>query len=114
MPDYKDLIELTESCSATWRRTFSATPGSLTAKKVFDSRQAVRKTDHARSGKKYRPETNMADLDNFRLCESDRGENIGIKVEKSCQGLGMYRDRDLEEVAEGHLVSRRPSSRASG
>ena len=51
--------------------------------------------------KKYRPETNMADLDNFDSAKAI-AESIGIKVEKL--GSGPYRDRIFEEVAEAHLI----------
>ncbi len=99
--DYKDLIELTESLfrtgaehpwqdrSAVWRRSFRFW-------------QAVRKTDHARSDQKYRPETNMADLDNFDSAKAI-ADNIGIKVEKSW-GLGRIVTEIFEEVAEAHLI----------
>lgn len=37
--------------------------------------------------KKYRPETDMADLDNFDSAKAI-AESIGIHVEKSYRGLG--------------------------
>ncbi|XOF39697.1 lysine--tRNA ligase, partial [Klebsiella pneumoniae] len=52
--------------------------------------------------KKYRPETEMADLDNFDSAKAI-AESIGIKVEKSW-GLGRIVTEIFEEVAEAHLI----------
>ncbi len=52
--------------------------------------------------KKYRPETDMADLDNFDSAKAI-AESIGIHVEKSW-GLGRIVTEIFEEVAEAHLI----------
>ena len=57
--------------------------------------------------KKHRPETNMADLDNFDAAKA-LAESLGIQVEKSW-GLGRIVTEIFDEVAEAHSSSR-PSS----
>ncbi|PJH22894.1 lysine--tRNA ligase, partial [Klebsiella pneumoniae] len=52
--------------------------------------------------KKHRPETNMADLDNFDAAKA-LAESIGIQVEKSW-GLGRIVTEIFDEVAEAHLI----------
>ena len=52
--------------------------------------------------KKYRPETDMADLDNFDAAKA-LAESIGITVEKSW-GLGRIVTEIFDEVAEAHLI----------
>ncbi|MDU1677253.1 MAG: lysine--tRNA ligase [Klebsiella pneumoniae] len=51
---------------------------------------------------KHRPETNMADLDNFDAAKA-LAESIGIQVEKSW-GLGRIVTEIFDEVAEAHLI----------
>ncbi len=99
--DYKDLIELTESLFRTRRRTSSAIPKCLTAT-VFDFGKPFEKLTMREAIKKYRPETEMADLDNFDSAKAI-AESIGIKVEKSW-GLGRIVTEIFEEVAEAHLI----------
>jgi lysyl-tRNA synthetase class 2 len=52
--------------------------------------------------KKYRPETNIADLDDMAKA-LEIAASIGIKVEKSW-GLGRVVTEIFEEVAESHLI----------
>ena len=70
---------------------------------VFDFGKPFEKLTMREAIKKYRPETEMADLDNFDSAKAI-AESIGIKVEKSW-GLGRIVTEIFEEVAEA-----RPSS----
>jgi lysyl-tRNA synthetase class 2 len=69
---------------------------------VFDFGKPFEKLTMREAIKKYRPETNMADLDNFDSAKAI-AESIGIKVEKSW-GLGRIVTEIFEEVAEAHLI----------
>ena len=70
--------------------------------RVFDFGKPFEKLTMREAIKKYRPETNMADLDNFDSAKAI-AESIGIKVEKSW-GLGRIVTEIFEEVAEAHLI----------
>ncbi|STV13910.1 lysyl-tRNA synthetase [Klebsiella pneumoniae subsp. ozaenae] len=69
---------------------------------VFDFGKPFEKLTMREAIKKYRPETEMADLDNFDSAKAI-AESIGIKVEKSW-GLGRIVTEIFEEVAEAHLI----------
>ena len=69
---------------------------------MFDFGKPFEKLTMREAIKKYRPETNMADLDNFDSAKAI-AESIGIKVEKSW-GLGRIVTEIFEEVAEAHLI----------
>lgn len=79
--DYHDLIELTESLFRTPHKRFWVPLKSLMASMCLISANRL-KTHHARSNQKYRPETDMADTDNFDAAKA-LAESIGITVEKS-------------------------------
>ena len=100
--DYKDLIELTESLFRTLAQDILGTTEVPYGEEVFDFGKPFVKLTMREAIKKYRPETEMADLDNFDSAKAI-AESIGIKVEKSW-GLGRIVTEIFEEVAEAHLI----------
>jgi len=100
--DYKDLIELTESLFRTLAQNVLGTTEVPYGEEVFDFGKPFEKLTMREAIQKYRPETNMADLDNFDSAKAI-AESIGIKVEKSW-GLGRIVTEIFEEVAEAHLI----------
>ncbi len=79
--DYKDLIELTESLFRTGADG-AGQNRSAVWRPVFDFGKPFEKLTMREAIKKHRPETNMADLDNFDAAKA-LAESIGIQVEKS-------------------------------
>ncbi len=69
---------------------------------MFDFGKPFEKLTMREAIKKHRPETNMADLDNFDAAKA-LAESIGIQVEKSW-GLGRIVTEIFDEVAEAHLI----------
>ncbi|EPF0965653.1 lysine--tRNA ligase [Klebsiella pneumoniae] len=63
--DYKDLIELTESLFRTLAQTVLGKTEVPYGDQVFDFGKPFEKLTMREAIKKHRPETNMADLDNF-------------------------------------------------
>jgi lysyl-tRNA synthetase class 2 len=100
--DYKDLIELTESLFRTLAQDILGNTEVPYGDQVFDFGKPFEKLTMREAIKKYRPETEMADLDNFDSAKAI-AESIGIKVEKSW-GLGRIVTEIFEEVAEAHLI----------
>jgi lysyl-tRNA synthetase class 2 len=96
--DYKDLIELTESLFRTLAQDILGKTEVPYGDEVFDFGKPFEKLTMREAIQKYRPETNMADLDNFDSAKAI-AESIGIKVEKSW-GLGRIVTEIFEEVAE--------------
>ncbi len=99
--DYKDLIELTESLFRTGADG-AGQNRSAVWRPVFDFGKPFEKLTMREAIKKHRPETNMADLDNFDAAKA-LAESIGIQVEKSW-GLGRIVTEIFDEVAEAHLI----------
>ncbi len=99
--DYKDLIELTESLFRTLAQDIlgktEATYGDVT----LDFGKPFEKLIMREAIKKYRPETDMADLDNFDSAKAI-AESIGIHVERA--GVWAVSLPRSEEVAEAHLI----------
>ncbi|WP_048964036.1 lysine--tRNA ligase, partial [Klebsiella pneumoniae] len=100
--DYKDLIELTESLFRTLAQTVLGKTEVPYGDQVFDFGKPFEKLTMREAIKKHRPETNMADLDNFDAAKA-LAESIGIQVEKSW-GLGRIVTEIFDEVAEAHLI----------
>jgi lysyl-tRNA synthetase, class II len=100
--DYKDLIELTESLFRTLAQDILGNTAVPYGDQTFDFGKPFEKLTMREAIKKYRPETEMADLDNFDSAKAI-AESIGIKVEKSW-GLGRIVTEIFEEVAEAHLI----------
>lgn len=80
--DYHDLIELTESLFRTLAQEVLGTTKVTYGEHVFDFGKPFEKLTMREAIKKYRPETDMADLDNFDAAKA-LAESIGITVEKS-------------------------------
>ncbi|NUU67244.1 lysine--tRNA ligase [Enterobacteriaceae bacterium BIT-l23] len=100
--DYKDLIELTESLFRQLAQEVLGTTEVAYGDETFDFGKPFEKLTMREAIKKYRPETEMADLDDFDKAKAI-AESIGIKVEKSW-GLGRTVTEIFEEVAESHLI----------
>ncbi|HAH7107258.1 TPA: lysine--tRNA ligase [Escherichia coli] len=100
--DYHDLIELTESLFRTLAQEVLGTTKVTYGEHVFDFGKPFEKLTMREAIKKYRPETDMADLDNFDAAKA-LAESIGITVEKSW-GLGRIVTEIFDEVAEAHLI----------
>lgn len=100
--DYKDLIELTESLFRTLAQDILGKTEVTYGDVTLDFGKPFEKLTMREAIKKYRPETDMADLDNFDSAKAIV-ESIGIHVEKSW-GLGRIVTEIFEEVAEAHLI----------
>ena len=100
--DYKDLIELTESLFRTLSQDILGKTEVTYGDVTLDFGKPFEKLTMREAIKKYRPETDMADLDNFDSAKAI-AESIGIHVEKSW-GLGRIVTEIFEEVAEAHLI----------
>ncbi|RLM05025.1 lysine--tRNA ligase [Gibbsiella quercinecans] len=100
--DYKDLIELTETLFRTLAQDVLGTPQVQYGDEVFDFSKPFEKLTMKEAIKKYRPETDLADLDDMAKTVAI-AESIGINVEKSW-GLGRVVTEIFEEVAESHLI----------
>lgn len=100
--DYKDLIELTESLFCTLAQDILGKTEVTYGDVTLDFGKPFEKLTMREAIKKYRPETDMADLDNFDSAKAI-AESIGIHVEKSW-GLGRIVTEIFEEVAEAHLI----------
>ncbi|EEA2718306.1 lysine--tRNA ligase [Salmonella enterica subsp. enterica serovar Urbana] len=100
--DYKDLIKLTESLFRTLTQNILGTTEVAYGNEVFDFGKPFEKLTMREAIKKYRPETNMADLDDFYTAKSI-AESVGITIEKSW-GLGRIVTEIFDEVAEANLI----------
>ena len=99
--DYKDLIELTESLFRTGAGR-TGHDGSALCEHTFDFGKPFEKLTMREAIKKYRPETDLADLDDFDKAVAIANA-LHIKVEKSW-GLGRVVTEIFEETAEAHLI----------
>ncbi|MBI3309894.1 MAG: lysine--tRNA ligase, partial [Serratia liquefaciens] len=100
--DYKDLIELTESLFRTLTQNVLGNTQVQYGDEVFDFGKPFEKLTMTEAIKKYRPETDLADLADMGKAVAI-AESIGIKIEKSW-GLGRVVTEIFEEVAESHLI----------
>ncbi|KLN97582.1 lysine--tRNA ligase [Moellerella wisconsensis] len=100
--DYRDLIDLTEELFRTLAQEVLGTTVVKYGEQEFDFGQPFTKLTMREAICKYRPETNIADLDDMEKAVAI-AESIGIKVEKSW-GLGRVQCEIFEEVAESHLI----------
>ncbi|XNN28474.1 lysine--tRNA ligase [Escherichia coli] len=80
--DYKDLIELTESLFRTLAQDILGKTEVTYGDVTLDFGKPFEKLTMREAIKKYRPGTDMADLDNFDSAKAI-AESIGIHVEKS-------------------------------
>ncbi|WON77954.1 lysine--tRNA ligase [Serratia sp. UGAL515B_01] len=100
--DYKDLIELTESLFRTLAQDVLGNTKVPYGDEEFDFGKPFEKLTMKEAIKKYRPETNLDDLNDMAKAVAI-AESIGIKVEKSW-GLGRVVTEIFEETAESHLI----------
>ncbi|WP_392433507.1 lysine--tRNA ligase [Yersinia sp. HM-2024] len=100
--DYKDLIALTEELFRTLTETVLGSSVVQYGDQTFDFGKPFAKLTMKEAICKYRPETNVADLDDMNKAVAI-AESLGIKVEKSW-GLGRVQCEIFEETAESHLI----------
>lgn len=100
--DYKDLIELTESLFRTLAENVLGTTKVPYGEHTFDFGKPFDKLTMREAIKKYRPATNLDDLENFDTAKA-LAESLGIHVEKSW-GLGRIITEIFDETAEAHLI----------
>ncbi|OSM98608.1 lysine--tRNA ligase [Lonsdalea populi] len=100
--DYKDLIVLTETL---FRRLTQDVLGTTTVEygdQTFDFGKPFEKLTMREAICKYRPETNVADLDDLEKATAI-AQSLDIKIEKSW-GLGRIVTEIFEETAESNLI----------
>ncbi|MFC7779372.1 lysine--tRNA ligase [Pantoea sp. GCM10028869] len=100
--DYKDLIELTESLFRTLAQDVLGTTEVPYGDHSFDFGKPFEKLTMREAIKKYRPETDLSDLEDFDKAVAI-AQSLHIKVEKSW-GLGRVVTEIFEETAEAHLI----------
>lgn len=100
--DYKDLIELTESLFRTLAQDVLGSTVVPYGEQEFDFGKPFEKLTMREAIKKYRPETDLADLEDFDKAVAI-AQSLHIKVEKSW-GLGRVVTEIFEETAEAHLI----------
>ena len=100
--DYRDLIALTEDLFRTLTQKVLGNTVVQYGEQQFDFGKPFTKLTMKEAICKYRPETNVADLDDMDKAVAI-AQSIGIKIEKSW-GLGRIQCEIFEEVAESHLI----------
>ncbi|WJY14392.1 lysine--tRNA ligase [Pectobacteriaceae bacterium CE90] len=100
--DYKDLIVLTESLFRTLTQDVLGTTIIQYGDQTFDFGKPFEKLTMREAICKYRPETDVADLDDFDKAAAI-AQSLGIKIEKSW-GLGRIVTEIFEETAESNLI----------
>jgi lysyl-tRNA synthetase class 2 len=100
--DYRDLIELTESLFRTLAQDVLGSTVVPYGDQEFDFGKPFEKLTMKQAIQKYRPETDLADLDDMEKA-SAIAASLGIKIEKSW-GLGRVVTEIFEETAEAHLI----------
>ncbi|PHM74336.1 lysine--tRNA ligase [Xenorhabdus kozodoii] len=100
--DYQDLIVLTEELFRTLTQEVLGTTWVKYGEQEFDFGKPFVKMTMKEAICKYRPETNMADLDDMDKAVAI-AKSLGIDVEKGW-GLGRVQCEIFEETAESHLI----------
>ncbi|PHM44214.1 lysine--tRNA ligase [Xenorhabdus szentirmaii] len=100
--DYQDLIVLTEELFRTLTQEVLGTTLVQYGEQEFDFGKPFTKMSMKEAICKYRPETNMADLDDMDKATAV-AKSLGIEVEKGW-GLGRVQCEIFEETAESHLI----------
>ncbi len=102
--DYKDLIELLSLSVPYAGAGCSGHTQVPYGDEVFDFGKPFEKLTMREAIKKYRPETDMADLDNFDSAKAI-AESIPAFTSRRAGVWAMSSRRDLSfEVAEAHLI----------
>ena len=100
--DYNDLIELTESLFRTLAESVLGHSQVTYGDQIFDFGKPFARLTMREAIKKYRPETELSDLDDFDKAVA-LAHSLGIKTEKSW-GLGRVVTEIFEETAESQLI----------
>ncbi|TAI80904.1 lysine--tRNA ligase [Pectobacterium versatile] len=100
--DYKDLIVLTENLFRTLTQDVLGSTTVEYGDQTFDFGKPFEKLTMREAICKYRPETNVADLDDLEKATAI-AQSLGIKIEKSW-GLGRIVTEIFEETAESSLI----------
>ncbi|MEL0580333.1 lysine--tRNA ligase [Pectobacterium punjabense] len=100
--DYKDLIVLTENLFRTLTQDVLGSTTVVYGDQTFDFGKPFEKLTMREAICKYRPETNVADLDDLEKA-TEIAQSLGIKIEKSW-GLGRIVTEIFEETAESSLI----------
>ncbi|AOR63934.1 lysine--tRNA ligase [Pectobacterium wasabiae] len=100
--DYKDLIVLTENLFRTLTQDVLGSTTVVYGDQTFDFGKPFEKLTMREAICKYRPETNVADLDDLEKATAI-AQSLGIKIEKSW-GLGRIVTEIFEETAESSLI----------
>lgn len=100
--DYKDLIVLTENLFRTLTHDVLGSTTVQYGDQTFDFGKPFEKLTMREAICKYRPETNVADLDDLEKATAI-AQSLGIKIEKSW-GLGRIVTEIFEETAESSLI----------
>ncbi len=100
--DYNDLIELTESLFRTLAESVLGHSEVTYGDQIFDFGKPFARLTMREAIKKYRPETELSDLDDFDKAVA-LAHSLGIKTEKSW-GLGRVVTEIFEETAESQLI----------
>lgn len=100
--DYKDLITLTEELFRTLTQNILGNTLVKYGEQEFDFGKPFAQMTMKEAICKYRPETNIADLDDMDKAVAI-AESLGIEVEKGW-GLGRVQCEIFEETAESHLI----------
>ncbi|NHB93106.1 lysine--tRNA ligase [Photorhabdus cinerea] len=100
--DYKDLIVLIEELFRTLAQNVLGDTRVKYGEQEFDFGKPFAQMSMKEAICKYRPETNMADLEDMDKAVAI-AESLGIKVEKNW-GLGRVQCEIFEETAESRLI----------
>ncbi|QIQ20388.1 lysine--tRNA ligase [Zophobihabitans entericus] len=100
--DYRDLINLTEALFRRLAVSITGSPVVQYGEHSFDFGKPFIKMTMKEAICHYRPETNVADLDDFDKA-SAIAKSVGIEIEKGW-GLGRVVTEIFEEVAEANLI----------
>ncbi|MGV7960478.1 lysine--tRNA ligase [Photorhabdus tasmaniensis] len=100
--DYQDLIVLIEELFRTLTENVLGSTLVKYGEQEFDFGKPFAQMTMKEAICKYRPETNMTDLDDMDKAVAI-AESLGIEVEKSW-GLGRVQCEIFEETAESHLI----------
>ncbi|QXF34835.1 lysine--tRNA ligase [Photorhabdus luminescens] len=100
--DYKDLIVLIEELFRTLTQNILGNTLVKYGEQEFDFGKPFAQMTMKQAICQYRPETNMADLDDMDKAVAI-AESLGIEVEKGW-GLGRVQCEIFEETAESHLI----------
>lgn len=100
--DYKDMVELTESLFRTLAQNLLGTTKIPYGEHTFDFGQPFETLTMREAVKKYHPETDIADLEDFDKVVSI-AHSLHIRVDEKW-GCGRIVTEIFKEIAEAHLI----------